>query len=227
MDARATLETGASRNPANPSSRSATCTAKGSTVEALCLGTLPSAGRMDAEPDDLKDPMRTQRFGHVGHQGSHLVAEALGPRPESFGEVLEDADLVLDGGDEAHVVTPVDLALFEQRKDVALDPRTDVVRLKLRDQDGAADIDVVEPVLEDRDHELFLRTEVVLDRRVVAAPRRSADLAERDAFVAAFGKEPLGRENDLLFGRERDCRRRHHLATSSHETTPLQVSQVT
>ena len=111
-------------------------------LEALCFGTLPSAGGMDAEAHNLKDPMRTQRFGDVGHQGSHLVAKALGPRPEALGEVLEDADLVLDGGDEAHVVTPVDLALFEQGKDVALDPRPDVVRLELRDQDGTADIDV-------------------------------------------------------------------------------------
>ena len=194
-------------------------------LEALCFGAFSSAGCMDAEAHNLKDPVRTQWFRDVGQKGSHLLAESLCPCPETFGEVIENVDLVLDGCDEAHVVASFDLALFEQRKDVALNPGPDVVWLELCDQDGAAVVDVAEPVLEDRGDELFLRTEVVLNGRVVAAPRRSADLAERDALVAAVGKELLGRENDLFLGRPGNRRRRRHLTITRYETTLYRASQ--
>ena len=146
--------------------------------------------------------MGPQGLGNLGHQRSDRLVEPLGPRQEPLGEVLEETHLVLDGGDEAHVVAPVDLALFEQGKDVALDPGADVVRLELCDQDGSAVVDVGETVLEDGNHELLLRAEVVLHGGVVPTARCRADLAERHTLIAALGEEPFGREDDLLLGRE-------------------------
>ena len=149
------------------------------------------------------------------------MVEGLRPGSEPLGEILEEAHLVLDGGDEAHVVAPLDLALFEEGQDVALDPGADVAWFELRDQNGAAVVDVGQPVLEDGDDELFLGPEVVLHGRVIAAARCGADLAERHTLVAVFGEEPLGRQDDLLLGGQGASP-----STSSdhrlHETTALQ-----
>ena len=223
---RASAEAGACRNPAQPSSRSATCTAKGSTSRPCALARSRALAACTLKRTTCRIRCDRSGSGTVGHQCCDRVVEALRRGLETLGEILEDPDLVLDGGDEAHVVAPVDLALFEEGEDVALDPGPDVTWLELRNQQGAAFVDVREPVLEDGDDELLLGSEVVLHGRVVATARGGADLAQRHALVAAFGEEPLGREDDLLLGGEGERRRRHHRTIAPMRPPLYRTSQV-
>jgi len=79
---------------------------------------------------------------------------------------------------------------------VRFETRTQVVVVAPHCEQLARAVQLREAVLEDRDDQGILRTEVVVHRRVVSRPGLGRDLPQRHTIDSVQGEQPLGREHD-------------------------------
>ena len=125
------------------------------------------------------------------------------------GDPIEEVPLsmLVQHGHETQIVAPLLLALLEDRQHVALHPRTEVDRVSESDEHPSSLVELRQAVLEDGLDELLLRSEVVLDGRVVGVPGLDPDLSEGGAVEPPGGKQALCGEHDLMLCRK--CQTRH------------------